>query len=186
MGDIEFLYGFIIIASLIFSAVIFTGKKLMFKYNYFYTLIFLIIVSGPLNAATKNPDGDYIYIVFILMIFVPMYLAIVFSRKETYMIENVKSKNFIDIITKYFDDKNIKYEVKEKEIYLPEHCKTIDVKGKYELYVNLKEIKKLSFYEELLEYIKLGIKNTEKKIFPIHGVTYLVYAGVMYWIKGWI
>ena len=51
---------------------------------------------------------------------------------------------------------------------------------------NLKEIKKLNFYEELLETIKLRTKSLEKKTFPIYGGVYLIYAGVLYWIKGWI
>ncbi|MGL5315704.1 MAG: hypothetical protein ACRC92_20785 [Peptostreptococcaceae bacterium] len=186
VGEIQFIYGFLTIASIVFSVVIFTGRRMIFKYNYFYTLLFIMIVSGPINIALKNPDGDYTYLLVILMIFVPMYICIVLTRKETYLLENVKKEKLINIITKFFEDKDIKYEVEGKEIYLPEHNKTIDVKGNYELYLNLREIKKLSFYEELLGTIKFELKNIEKKIFPLYGCVYLIYAGVLYWMKGWI
>lgn len=145
-----------------------------------------MIASGPVSIAAKHPEGDYTYLVCTLIIFVTMYIFIAISRRETYLIENVKSKNLINIITKFFEEKNINYELGEKEIYLPQYCKTIDVTGNYEIYLNLKEIKKLNFYEELLETIKLRTKSLEKKTFPIYGGVYLIYAGVLYWIKGWI
>lgn len=180
------MYGLTIIAIIIFSIVIFTGKKLIFKHNYFYSISLIIIISEPLNSAVENIQNDYMYILFTLIIFVPMYIFFVSIRKGLYIIENVKVNDLINIITTYFEDKNINYEVQEKNIYIKEDCKTIDIQGNWEVILDLKEIKKLSFYEELLEHIKFEIKNIEQKSFPFMGPVYLMYAGLLYWLLGWI
>lgn len=60
--------------------------------------------------------------------------------------------------------------------------KAINITGKNELILDLKEIKNLEFYEELLEYVKIEIKNIEQKSFPIMGIAYLIYEGILYFI----
>lgn len=182
MGNIAYIYGLLVIASILFSIVIFTGRRVMLKYNYFNSLLFLMVISSPLNIAFENPKEDYMYILITLIIFVPMYIFFISVRKESYLIENVKVKDLINIITKYFDDNNINYEVEKKEIYLSKYYKTIDITGNKELILDLKEIKKLNFYEELLEYIKCEIKDIKEKSFPVMGLGYLIYAGAFYFV----
>lgn len=111
----------------------------------------------------------------------PLYILIFLWKKETYVIENVRVDDLINIIIHYFQKNSISYEIKSKDIYLPEYEKTIKIIGKYEINIDLKEIKELSFYKEFIETIKYEIKKTERKIFPILGGIYLIYAGVFYW-----
>lgn len=186
MGEIEFVYVVLMLMSIIFAIVIFTGKRFIFKYNYSHTLLFIMIISGPLNLALYNQEQDYMYLMFIILIFIPIYILVAITRKDTYILENVKVSNLIEIITKYLEDENIKYEVKEKKIFLPEHNKTIDIKGNWELILNLKEIAKLSFSKDMLEYIKKEIKSIKQQSFPFNGIVYLIYAGALYWLIKWI
>ncbi len=89
----------------------------------------------------------------------------------------------MNIIEEYLKIKNIKYEARDEEIYLPEYYKTIYANNLIEKSLNLKEIKDMDFYNELVENVRVGIKGIKKRYFPIEGMMYLIFVGIFYWIR---
>ena len=79
--------------------------------------------------------------------------------------------------------KNIKYEVREDEIYLPEFYKTILIDSLMSISLDFKDIKDIDFYNDLVKKIKSGIKEIKLRYFPIEGMFYLIFTGILYWIK---
>ncbi|MFR9070387.1 MAG: hypothetical protein ACLVIU_08515, partial [Paraclostridium sp.] len=105
------------------------------------------------------------------------------KNKHIYSIHNVKKTDVINIIEEYLEIKNIKYEVREDEIYLPEFYKTILIDSLMSISLDFKDIKDIDFYNDLVKKIKSGIKEIKLRYFPLEGMFYLIFTGILYWIK---
>ena len=49
--------------------------------------------------------------------------------------------------------------------------------------LDFKDIKDIDFYNDLVKKIKVGIKEIKLRYFPIEGMFYLIFTGILYWIK---
>ncbi|WP_270942128.1 hypothetical protein [Romboutsia lituseburensis] len=175
------------IGLLIFSVILLTGAKIIIKNRYIKTIIVLPAIYAPFsNLIEGYMLGEFsitpiiIYIIAMLLIFLWGYK----SNKNIYSIHNVKQKDIINIIESYLESKNIKYETTEPEIYLTELYKTIHIDSLTEINLDCRDIKDLYFYHDLVENMRLKIKEIKGRRLFLEGLFYLAGFGVMYWIRG--
>lgn len=133
----------------------------------------------------KLGDTSISSIIIFCIVFLLIFIWGYRRNKHIYSIHNVKQKDVINIIKRYFKIKNIKYEAKEDEIYLPEAYKSIFVNGSIEIRLDCRNIKDMDFYNELVENVRVGIKKIKRRYFPIEGMLNLIFVGVLYWITNY-
>lgn len=180
------LINLMIITLLICSVILLSGVKIMFNPRYVQVIMFICITYSPFSTLIEGYKLGYtgissiiIFIILFLLIFIWGYRR----NKHIYSIHNVKKTDVISIIERYLEIKNIKYEVREDEIYLPEFYKTIFIDGLINISLDFKDIKDMDFYNDLVKKIKFGIKEINLRYFPIEGMFYLIFTGILYWIK---
>lgn len=175
------------IGLLIFSVILLTGAKIMIKNRYIKTIIFLPAVYAPFSNLIEGYILDEFSIAIIIIYIIITLLIILWgykSNKHIYTIHNVKQKDIIDIIENYLDVKNIKYETTEPKIYLTDLCKTIHIDSLTEINLDCRDIKDLDFYNELVENVRLKIKEIKGRRLSLEGLFYLASFGIVYWIRG--
>lgn len=158
----------------------------MFNLKYTPVIMFLFITYTPLSNLIEGYKLGYTGISSIIIFSIVFLLIFIWGyrrNKHIYSIHNVKQKDVINIIEGYLEIKNIKYEVREKEIYLPEFYKTIFVNGSIDTSLDCRDIKDMDFYDELVEKVRVGIKEIKRRCFSIEGMLYLVFVGILYWIR---
>ncbi|RDY22467.1 hypothetical protein CHF27_013250, partial [Romboutsia maritimum] len=124
-----------IIILLIYSVILLSGVKIMFKSKYAKAIMSLLIMYNPLSSLIEGYKLGYTGISSVIIVSILFLLIFIWGyrrNKHIYSIHNVKQKYVINIIEGYLEIKNIKYKVSETEIYLPEFYKTIFVDGSIE------------------------------------------------------
>lgn len=174
-----------LITLFIFSLILLSRVKIMFDPKYVQILIFIFVVYTPILNLIEGYKLGYTgisSIIILSIVFLVIFIVGYKRNKHIYSIHNVKQNDVVNIIKEYLEIKNIKYEVVDKEIHLPELCKTILVKGSIEINLDCREIKDMDFYNDLVNEVKVGIKSIKKRYFPIEGILYLILVGFLYWI----
>lgn len=175
-----------IITLLICSIILLSGVKIMFIHKYTQVIIFLFITYAPFSNLIEGYKLGYTGISIIIIVGILFLLMFIWGyrrNRHIYSIHNVKQKDVINIIKGYLEIKNIKYEVIEEEIYLPEFYKTIFVNGLIETSLDCRDIKDMDFYDDLIEKVRVGIKEIKRRCFSIEGMLYLIFVGILYWIR---
>lgn len=173
---------------LIFGVTLLSGVKILAKPKYFQVILFLLIAYTPLSDLIEGYKLGYFGISIIIIFSIIFLLIFIWGyrrNKHTYSIYNVKQNDLINIIKEYLEVTNIKYEVTlDEEIYLPEFYKTIFIMDLFtEITLDCRDIKDIDFYDELVEIVRARIKKIKRRSFSIGGLTYLVFAGILYCIK---
>lgn len=180
------IFNLMIIMVLIYSVVLLSGVKMMFSSRYFSVITFLFVTYYPFFNLIERCKLGYTSTGEIITFSIVFPLIFIFAyrrNKHIYSISNVKKDDVINIIKEYLETKNIKYEVKEIGLYLPEFNKNIIVDNFSETSLNCREIKDISFYGDLVEKVRVEIKKIKKRYFPIEGMLFLVIAIILYWSK---
>lgn len=175
-----------IIVLFICSVILLSGVKIMFKSKYTQVILFLFVTYAPLSSLIEGYKLGYTGISSIIIssiLFLLMFIWGYRKNKYTYSIHNVKQNDVINIIEGYLEIKNMKYEVRENEIYLPEFYKTIFVDGLIETSLDCKDIKDMDFYDEFVWNVRVGIKEIKRRSFSVEGMIYLIFVGILYWIR---
>ena len=180
------IFDLMIVALFIMSVILLSGVKIMFNSKYFQLIIPIFIMYTPISELIEGYKQNYIDINSIIIInIVPLLIVICGYRinRYIYSIHNVKEDDVMNIIEKYLERKNIKYEVRGEEIYLPDICKTIFVRSSMEITLNCRDIKYVDFYNELVEEVRAGIKGIKQRHFSMEGIFYLIFTVFFYWIR---
>ena len=180
------IFDLMIITLLICSVILLSGVKIMFNPRYAQVIMFIFITYSPFSNLIEGYKLGYTGISSIIIFSIVFLLIFIWGyrrNKHIYSIHNVKKTDVINIIEEYLKIKNIKYEVREDEIYLPEFYKTIFIDSLMSISLDFKDIKDIDFYNDLIEKIKTGIKEIKLRYFPIEGMFYLIFTGILYWIK---
>lgn len=175
-----------IIVSLIYSIVLLSGSKMIINRRYFSSIIYIFIMYTQLSNLVKGYKLGYTGISSIIIVSILFLLLFIWGYRKTkhlYSIHNVKKMDVINIIEKYLERKNIKYEVKDEEIYLPELYKSIYVNDLMGITLDCREIKDINFYNDLIDNVRIDIKKIKRRYFPVEGMFYLVFAWILYSIK---
>ena len=95
----------------------------------------------------------------------------------------MNEKDVINIIENYLERKNLKYEVKNDEIYLLDIDNNIYVRSLMEITLDCREIKNTDFCNEIIDEVKIGIKEIKQRYFSIEGMFYLVLTLFFFWVR---
>ena len=180
------IFDLMIVALFIMSVILLSGVKIMFNSKYFQLIIAIFIMYTPISELIEGYKLKYIDINSIIIInIIPLLIVIWGYRRNKYIysIHNVKEDDVMNIIEKYLERKNIKYEVRSEEIYFPDICKTIFVRSSIEITLDCRDIKYMDFYNELVEEVRAAIKEVKKRHFSMEGVFYLIFTLFFYWIR---
>lgn len=180
------IFDLMIVALFIMSVILLSGVKIMFNSKYFQLIIAIFIMYTPISELIEGYKLKYIDINSIIIInIIPLLIVIWGYRRNKYIysIHNVKEDDVMNIIEKYLERKNIKYEVRGEEIYFPDICKTIFVRSSIEITLDCRDIKYMDFYNELVDEVRAAIKEVKKRHFSMEGVFYLIFTLFFYWIR---
>ena len=180
------IFDLMIITLLICSIILLSGVKIMFNPRYAQVIMFIFITYSPFSNLIEGYKLGYTGISSIIIFSIVFLLIFIWGyrrNKHIYSIHNVKKTDVINVIKGYLEIKNIKYEVREEEIYLSEFYKTISINGLISLSLDCRDIKDMDFYNDLVYKVKSGIKKIKRRYFPIEGMFYLIFIGILYWIR---
>ena len=137
-------------------------KKLILNQVLTPLAIFILIVYNQISQLIYDYELGYIGIKNIIIVLVLFLLILIWGyrrNRHIYSIYNTKKDNVLDIIENYLQIKDIKYELKEDEIYLKEFDKYIYIYGLLRVNLNCIEIKDMNFYEDFINNIKFKIRK---------------------------
>ena len=158
-GEIMIIFDLMIVILLIISITLLSGVKIMINDKYFQ-FIFLVFLNCIQLLNLIKGYNTYIY-----------------------SIHNDKEKDILNIIKKYLERKNIKYELSNEEIYLIDIDKSIYFSSLMKITLDCREIKNTNFYNELLDEIKVEIKEIKQRYFSIEGAFHLFFTLFFFWIR---
>ena len=168
------------------SVILLSGVKMMFNDRYLQipsSIIPIYLVISSLIEGYKLGEIGISMIIITSAIFLLILIWGYRRNKYIYSIHNVKQEDVINIIEKYLERQNIKYEINDDEIYLSDTDKSIFVSGFMAVSLDCREIKNLKIYMELVEEVRVGVKKIKQRYFPWEGVYNLIFVGFFYWIK---
>ncbi len=180
------IFDLMIVALLIITIALLSGVKIMFKPRYVQSISIIFLMYTQLANLIEGYKLGYIGITSIIAFTIAILLIFIWGyrrNKYIYSIHNVKENDVINIIEKYLERKNIKYEVINEEIYLPDTDNNIYIRSLMETTLDCRKIKNSYFYNELVDEVKVGIKEIKQRYFPIEGAFYLIFTLFCIWIR---
>lgn len=170
----------------IFTCILLSGVKMMYNCKYFQSISTMFIMYIPISSAIEGYRLGEISIKYVIIISIIFLITLIWTyrgRSHTYSIHNVNEDDVINIIENYLERKNIKYEIRSEEIFLPNLYKTIFVRHAMQTVLDCKGIKDTDFYNELIDSVRVGIKKINKRYFSMEGIFNLIFILFFFWIK---
>ena len=186
MGEIMIIIDLMLVVLIIITITLLSGAKIMYNQRYLQVITFIVIMYTPLSKLVEGYKLRYIGISTIIAFCIVMLLIFIWGyrkNKYRYYIHNVKEKDVINIIESYLERKNLKYEVKNDEIYLIDIDSNIYVRSLMEITLDFREIKNTDFCSGIIDEVKMGIKQINQRYFSIEGMLYLVLTLFFFWIR---
>ena len=180
------LLNLMILASLIITITLLSGARIMINHIYFQVIITISVLYTNLLNLIEAYKLGYIGISPILAFIILSLLFFIWGyrrNKYIYYIHNVEEKDIINIIENYLERKNINYEIKPEEIYLSDTDNNIYIRSLLATTLDYRKIKNNNFYNDLVNEVKIGIKQTKKKYFSMEGVLYLIFTLFLIWVR---
>jgi hypothetical protein len=182
---------------IIYGLIILTGRKFMIKqeHNSIFTIFIITLfnviryfeyflsrgMSDSIKSILFNDIryigwGEMFYLLFIAFLFI----VAVMINMGRYTLTNVNSQMVLDTLTEILKEKGISYEEEENSVILSNFDnKIISYKQSFNsVEVDLREIRKNSFYKELKKELGLRIKKIKVRVFPTTGL-FLIGLGVI-------
>ena len=131
-----------------------SGAKIMYTPKYSQVIMFIVIMYINLSNLVEGYKLGYIGISSIIAFCIVTLLIFIWGyrkNKYRYSIHNVKEKDVINIIENYLERKNLKYEVKNDEIYLLDIDNNIYVHSLMEITLDCREIKNTDYCNEIID-----------------------------------
>ena len=155
-----------------------SGAKIMYTHKYSQVIMFIVIMYINLSNLVEGYKLGYIGISSIIAFCIVTLLIFIWGyrkNKYRYSIHN--------IIENYLERKNLKYEVKNDEIYLLDIDNNIYVHSLMEITLDCREIKNTDYCNEIIDEVKMGIKEIKQRYFSIEGMFYLVLTLFFFWVR---
>jgi len=180
------IFDLMIVILLIITITLLSGIKIMYNPRYVQVIMAIFIMYTPLLNLIEGYKLGYTGINSLIAFSIVILLISIWGyrrNKYIYSIHNVKENDVINIIEKYLERKNIKYEVRNNEIYLLDIDNNIYVHGLMEKTLDCRKIKNTYFYNELIDEVRIGIKQIKQRYFSIEGLFYLILTLFLLWIR---
>ena len=180
------IFNLMLVAWFVFTVILLSGVKIMYNFKYFQLVLTIFVMYTPISMLIegyKLGELSFNYVMIVTLILLIFAIWIYRRRTHLYSIHNVKENDVINIIEKYLERKNIKYETRSEEIYFPEIQKTVFVRHVMQTTLECREIKDTDFYNELVYSVRVGIKEIKTRYFSIEGLFNLVFVLFFCWIR---
>ena len=180
------LLNLMILALLIITITLLSGARIMINHIYFQVIITIFVLYTNLLNLIEGYKLGYIGISSILAFIILILLFFIWGyrrNKYIYYIHNVEEKDIINIIENYLDRKSINYEIKPEEIYLLDTDNNIYIRSLLATTLDYRKIKNSNFYNDLVNEVKVGIKQTKKIYFSMESILYLILTLFLIWIR---
>jgi len=180
------IFDLMLVVLIIITIALLSGVKIMFKPRYVQSISIIFLMYTQLSNLIEGYKLGYIGITSIIAISIVFLLIFIWGHRRNkyiYSIHNVKENDVINIIEKYLERKNIRYEIINEEIYLPDIDNNIYVRSLMETTLDFRKIKHTDFYNELVNEVKVGIKEIKQRYFPVEGAFYLIFTLFCIWIR---
>lgn len=151
---------------ILYGLVLLTRKKFMMNSVYVSIVSFFIIAMFWITQSIEMGRG-----LTILFFSVVMIILGIMINTGKYSITNISTEILLSILTDILEEKGIVYEQEEKSIKLTGYndkliCYTQSMNT---VRINLKDIKGLPLYEEIIKELKIKTKETNEVVFPTEG-----------------
>ena len=180
------LLNLMILASLIITITLLSGARIMINHIYFQVIITISVLYTNLLNLIEGYKLGYIGISPILAFIILSLLFFIWGyrrNKYIYYIHNVEEQDIINIIENYLERKSINYEIKPEEIYLLDTDNNIYIRSLLATTLDYRKIKNSNFYNDLVNEVKVGIKQTKKIYFSMESILYLILTLFLIWIR---
>ena len=180
------LLNLMILASLIITITLLSGARIMINHIYFQVIITIFVLYTNLLNLIEGYKLGYIGISPILAFIILGLLFFIWGyrrNKYIYYIHNVEEQDIINIIENYLERKNINYEINPEEIYLLDTDNNIYIRSLLATTLDYRKIKNNNFYNDLVNEVKVGIKQTKKIYFSMESILYLILTLFLIWIR---
>lgn len=180
------IFDLMLVGLVITTITLLSGAKIMYNPKYSQVIMFIVIMYINLSNLVEGYKLGYIGISSIVAFCIVTLLIFIWGyrkNKYRYSIHNVKEKDVINIIESYLERKNLKYEVKNDEIYLLDIDNNIYVRSLMEITLDCREIKNTDYCNEIIDEVKMGIKEIKQRYFSIEGMFYLVLTLFFFWVR---
>lgn len=180
------IFNLMLVGWFVFTAILLSGVKIMYNCKYFQLILTIFVMYIPISMLIegyKLGELGFNYVMIVSLILLVFTIWIYRRRTHLYSIHNVKENDVINIIEKYLERKNIKYEVRNEEIYFPEIQKTVFVRHVMQTTLECRAIKDTDFYHELIDSVRVGIKEINQRYLSMEGLFNLVFVLFFFWIR---
>ena len=180
------IFNLMLVAWFIFTVILLSGVKIMYNSKYFQLIITIFIVYTLIPNLIEGYKLGELNINYVVIVSLILLITIIWTYRKsnhTYCIHNVKENDVMSIIENYLDKKNIKYEVKNEEIYFPKINRTLFVRHLMQTTLECRDIKDTDFYNELIDSIRVGIKEINQRYLSMEGLFNLVFVLFFFWIR---
>ena len=174
------------LASLIITITLLSGARIMVNHIYFQVITAIFIAYTNILNLIEGYKLGYIGISPIIVFTAIILLILILGyrrNKYIYYIHNVEEQEIINIIENYLKRKNMNYEIKPEEIYLSDTDNNIYIRSLLATTLDYRKIKNNNFYNDLLNEVKVGIKQTKRRYFSMESIFYLILTLFLLWIR---
>lgn len=174
------IYGLVGLTWLIFGVSRLTGEPVFVSRRVDMSLMWLVFVAPLINLSLTIPEFiDDSYTKRVIMVCGAYFLILILIFVVTlgkFSFINAKKTSVISMTIDILDNKNILYQLEESSIKLTDYdSKEIVIWGiGNSVEINLRGIRSLPIYKELIQSIKLQSKETLEKVFPLVGLLYII------------
>ena len=176
----------IILALLIITITLMRGARIIINHKYYQIIITIFILYTNILNLIEGYNLGYIgitpiiaFTMVILLIFILGYR----KNKYIYYIHNVNCDDIINIIKNYLERKNINYEINTDGIYLSDTDNNIYISGLLATTLDYRKIKNNNIYKDLVNEVKVKIKQSKKIYFSMESMLYLILTLFLIWIR---
>ena len=180
------VFNLMFVAWFVFIVILLSGVKIMYNLKYFQLVLTVFVMYTPISMLIEGYKlGEYGFNFTMIVSLILLVFTIWIYRRRThlYSIHNVKESDVINIIERYLERQNIKYEIRSEEIYFPEIQKTVFVRHVMQTTLECRAIKDTDFYNELVDSVRVGIKEIKIRYLSMEGLFNLVFFLFFCWIR---
>lgn len=163
---------------LIISGIIFFswGSLLLIKRKLMVSAIFINILSSVISIYSFTTISELMPRLGIILIILSLGVLIMILHRGKHMVYGVNTNMISDILKDILVEERISYEEKESLFVLKDYD---DISIEYKkssdcVSLDLKDIKKLHFYDIIKDETKIRIEEIEENLFPKSAIMYIL------------
>ncbi|ABR47993.1 hypothetical protein Amet_1823 [Alkaliphilus metalliredigens QYMF] len=157
--------------------ILLTRRKFMVRREYDRVLHAFFIILGPILLLNKMGHETRLLFIGVL----PFIVFVIIVTRGRYTIYNVNTQMVSSALTDILEAKGMSYEEEKSFIIFKDYDnKRISyTQSLNSVEINLRDARKLRFYEELRTELRSGIKDINLTVFPATGLFFIVIGAIL-------